>query len=196
MLFKTTCTIGIASLGFALCFCAASPAQAATIDVTYAFSGTGSGDPMHPPVVGDGIGSLTPVNLLGNMTWVGLNYPDLATGANHGTFTMTFTDGDTLVGTLQEQLDLAAAPNADFTQILTVTGGTGALRWYNGTLTGGGFLNLANGTFSTSGAGTLNTVPEPGPAALLLIGLMLLAVSKRWQRSGKDRFAIEKTTGR
>jgi hypothetical protein len=112
------------------------------------------------------------------MTWVGLNYPDLTTGANHGTFTMTFTGGDTLVGTLQEQLDLAAVPNADFTQILIVTGGTGALRWYNGTLTGGGFLNLANGTFSTSGAGTLATVPEPGSVALLPIGLMLLVILK------------------
>ena len=63
------------------------------------------------------------------MTWVGLNYPDLASGANHGTFTMTSTDGDTLTGDLQEKLDLAAAPNAGFTQILTVTGGTCALRF-------------------------------------------------------------------
>lgn len=167
----------------ALCFFAISAAQAETINVTYAFSGTGSGNPANPPLIGNGTGSLTPLNLLGSMTWVGLNFPDLATGANQGTFTMTFTDGDTLVGTLHEQLDLAAAPNADFTQILTVTGGTGALRWYNGTLTGGGFLNLANSTFSTSGAGTLNTAPEPGSVALLLSGLLLVAVAAKRQRS-------------
>jgi hypothetical protein len=157
--------------------CAVVTAPAATINATYEFSGTGSGDPTHPPVIGNGTGTLTP---LGNMTWVGLNFPDVTTGANRGTFTMTFSDGDTLVGTLREQLNLAAAPNADFTQVLTVTGGTGALQWYNGTLTGGGFLNLVNGTFSTSGTGTLNSAPEPSSLALLPAGLLCFFAYRRW----------------
>jgi hypothetical protein len=93
---------------------------------------------------------------------------------------MTFSDGDTLAGTLREQLDLATAPNADFMQVLAVTGGTGALQWYNGTLTGGGFLNLANSTFSTSGAGTLNTAPEPGSLILLPAGLLCFFACRRW----------------
>ncbi|HLJ17389.1 MAG TPA: hypothetical protein VKV15_23030 [Bryobacteraceae bacterium] len=85
---------------------------------------------------------------------------------------MTFTDGDTLAGDFQEQFYLAATPSADFMQILTVTGGTGALRFYNATLTGGGFLNLATSAFSTSGGGTLNRTPEPGSITLLLIALV------------------------
>jgi hypothetical protein len=160
-----------------LLLCAVITAPAATINATYEFSGTGLGDPTNPPVVGNGTGALMP---LGNMTWVGLNFPDVTTGANHGTFTMTFSDGDTLVGTLREQLNLAAAPNADFTQVLTVTGGTGALQGYNGILTGGGFLNLANSTFSTSGAGTLNSAPEPGSLALLPAGLFCFFAYRRW----------------
>jgi hypothetical protein len=160
-----------------LILCAVVTAPAATINANYEFNGTGSGDPTHPPVIGNGTGTLTP---LGNMTWVGMNFPDVTTGANRGMFTMTFSNGDTLVGTLQEQLDLAAAPNADFTQVLTVTGGTGALQSYNGTLTGGGFLNLANSTFSTSGAGTLNTAPEPDSLALLPAGLLCFFAYRRW----------------
>ena len=178
----------------ALCFCAASAAQAATINATYTVNGSGAGDPAQPPLIGSGSGLVTPVNLLGNMTWADVGFPDLTTGAVQGTFTMTFTGGDTLAGTFQEQLNFAAAPNPDFTQILTVTGGTGALRWYNGTLTGAGIVHLADGTFSVSGAGTLSTVPEPDSVASLLIGIMLLALPKRRQRSGKDRFAMETIT--
>ena len=169
----------------ALCFCAASLAQASTIGVTYTVNGTGTGDPANPPLIGAGTGVVTPLNLLGNMTWADAGFPNLATGALQGTFTMTFTNGDTLFGILQEQLNLAAVPNPDFTQILTVTGGTGALRFYNGTLSGNGLANLVTGAFSVSGSGTLNTTPEPGSVALLLTGLMLLAVPKRWQRAGK-----------
>jgi hypothetical protein len=147
--------------------------------VTYTVNGTGTGDPANPPLIGSGTGLLTPPDLLGNMTWADVGFPDLTTGALQGTFRMTFADGDTLVGILQEQVNFAAAPNPDFTQILTVTGGTGALREYNGTLTGSGLLHLADGTFSVSGAGTLNTTPEPGSVALLLTGLLLLALPKR-----------------
>jgi hypothetical protein len=160
-----------------LCFCAAMTAQAAIINVTYAFRGTGSGDPTNPPIIGSGIGSLSPP---GSITWTGLNYINLTTGENNGTFTMTFANGDTLVGTLQEQDDLSSPPTVPFTQILNVTGGTGAFLWYNGTLTGGGTIDLGAGTFSTAGSGTLNTTPEPGSVVLLLIGLVcLVAYPKR-----------------
>jgi hypothetical protein len=165
-----------AGCALVLGFGAAITAQAATINVTYAFSGTGSGDPTNPPVIGNGTGSVNP---LGSITWQGLNFPNLATGDNDGTFTMTFSNGDTLVGTLHEHNDLSAPPVLPFTQTLNVTGGTGAFLWYNGTLTGSGTLNLANSSFSTSGAGTLDTVPEPGPVALLGIGLACLLVYRK-----------------
>ncbi|MBV8706028.1 MAG: PEP-CTERM sorting domain-containing protein [Acidobacteriaceae bacterium] len=64
--------------------------------------------------------------------------------------------------------------------IVTVTDGAVASLWYNGTLTSGGALNLADSTFSTCGSGTLSTTPEPGSVVLLLLGL-LLAVPKRRQ---------------
>jgi hypothetical protein len=128
-------------------------------------------------VIGNGTGSVDP---LGSMTWKGVNFPNLATGNNDGTFTMTFSNGDALVGTLHEHDDFSSPPIVPFTQILNVTGGTGAFLWYHGTLTGGGTLNLAGPSFSTSGAGTLDTTPEPESVVLLGIGLAcLLAYRKR-----------------
>jgi hypothetical protein len=173
-------------------FCAIASWQtctASTISATYAFSGFSiSGSPTSPPVVATGTGDLTPAPPFGSMTWLGDNFPNMATGANTGTFTMTFADG-TLVGNLHEQLAVPISnPAAEtFTQVLDITGGTGALQNYDGVLTGGGTLDLLTGTFSTSGAGTISTTPEPGSAALLLIGLACLAASRaRRTKSGPN----------
>ena len=86
----------------ALSFCAATTAPAETINVTYVYSGTASGDPLNPPLIGAATGSLLP---LGGMIWSDMAFPNLDTGAVDGTFKMTFTDGDTLFGTLHEQGD-------------------------------------------------------------------------------------------
>jgi hypothetical protein len=167
-----------AACALALSFCAAITAQAATINVTYAYTVTGvSGDPMNPPLIGIGTGSVNP---LGSMTWMDIiTHPNLATGEADGTFTMTFGTGDTLFGALHEQLNLSSPPIVPFTQILDVTGGTGAFLWYRGTLTGGGTGNLVNNTFSASGAGTLNTIPEPESIVLLGTGLACLLVYRK-----------------
>jgi hypothetical protein len=157
--------------------CAVVTASAATIDVTYALTVTASGDPTNPPLIGNGTGSVVP---LGSVTWMDMGFPNLATGALTGTFTMTFADG-TLFGNLLEQLDLSAPPNAiPVTQTIDVTGGTGAFLWYNGRLTGAGTLNMVTpGPFSPSGSGTLNTTPEPEATALLPIGLLCLVVYRK-----------------
>ena len=55
-----------------------------------------------PPLLGSATGTLLP---LGNITWSDMVFPNLATGVGDGTFKMTFTDGDTLFGTLREQGD-------------------------------------------------------------------------------------------
>src|SRR6266851_1233482 len=161
----------------ALSFCAAISAHAATINVTYSLNGSGTGDPLNPPLLGSATGSLLP---LGSVTWSDMVFPNLATLAGDGTFNMTFTDGDTLFGTLHEQGDFSTFPIVPFTQLLTVTGGTGALLLYHGTLTGLLILNQNDGTFTSSGAGTLETTPEPESVVLFGTGLLcLLAYQKR-----------------
>jgi hypothetical protein len=169
--------LSAAACALALSFCAAITVQAATINVMYALTGSGGGDPLNPPLIGNATGSLLP---LGSVIWSDQIFPNLATKAGDGTFKMTFTDGDTLFGTLHYQGDFSTFPIVPFTQLLTVTGGTGALLLYHGTLTGLELSNQLNGTFTSSGAGTLDTVPEPESLVLLGTGLTsLLAYRKR-----------------
>ena len=180
---ERTCTVNSRTFlpsvacALALSFCAAISAHAATINVTYAFSGSGVGDPLNPPLIGTATGSLLP---LGSVTWSDQIFPDLVTGAGDGTFTMTFTDGDTLFGTAHYQGDFSTFPIVPFTQLLTVTGGTGALLLYHGTLTGLEISNQLDGSFTSSGGGTLETTPEPESVVLFGTGLLcLLAYQKR-----------------
>jgi len=166
-----------AACALALSFCAAMTAQAELINVTYALSGSGGGDPFNPPLIGNATGSLLP---LGSVIWSDQVFPNLATGVGDGTFKMTFTDGDTLFGTLHYVPDFSQFPIAPITQLLTVTGGSGALFYYHGTLTGIELSNQLDGTFTSSGSGTLDTVPEPGSVVLFGTGLLcLLAYQKR-----------------
>ena len=161
----------------ALSFCTPITSQANTINVTYSLSGAGSGDPLNPPLIGNATGSFLP---FGSVIWTDMIFPDLATGSGDGTFTMTFTDGDTLFGTAHYQGDFSTFPIVPFTQLLTVTGGTGALLQYHGTLTGLEISNQNDGTFTSSGSGTLESTPEPGSVVLLGTGLAsLLAYRKR-----------------
>jgi hypothetical protein len=163
-------------------------AQAELINVTYALSGSGGGDPFNPPLIGNATGSLLP---LGSVIWSDQVFPNLATGVGDETFKMTFTDGDTLFGTLHYVPDFSQFPIAPITQLLTVTGGTGALFYYHGILTGIELSDQTNGTFTSSGAGTLDTVPEPESIVLLGTGLAsLLAYRKRSLLFQEDRQTV------
>jgi hypothetical protein len=166
---------------FALSFCAATTAQADLINVTYSLTGSGGGDPLNPPLIGNATGSLSP---LGNVTWSDMVFPDLTLGTGDGTFKMTFADGDTLFGTLHYVPDFSQFPIVPITQLLTVTGGTGAFLWYHGTLTGVELSNQNDGTFTSSGSGTLDTseTPEPQSIALLGTGLAYLLAHRKWAR--------------
>jgi PEP-CTERM motif-containing protein len=173
--------LSAAACVLALNVCAAPILHASTVNVTYSLTGSGSGDPLNPPLLGSATGSLSP---LGNITWNDVIFPNLATGAGDGTFTMTFTDGDTLFGTAHYQGDFSNYPIVPFTQLLTVTGGTGEFLLYSGTLTGVEISNQLDGSFTSSGGGTLVTpAPEPGSLVLLGTGLAsLLAFRKRGLR--------------
>ncbi|WP_433965182.1 PEP-CTERM sorting domain-containing protein [Tunturiibacter gelidiferens] len=160
-----------AACALALNFCAVPTMQASTINVTYSLSGSGGGDPMNPPLLGNATGSLSP---LGSVIWSDMIFPDLATGSGDGTFKMTFTDEDTLFGTLHVQGDFSSFPIVPFTQLLTVTGGTGALLLYHGTLNGIELSNQLDGTFTSSGGGALETTPEPESLILFGTGLASL----------------------
>jgi hypothetical protein len=161
----------------ALSFFTAATADADLINVTYSLTGSGGGDPLNPPLIGNATGSLLP---LGSVTWSDMVFPDLAAGTGTGTFNMTFNDGDTLFGTLLYVPDFSQFPIVPITQDLAVTGGTGALLYYHGTLTGVELSSQLDGTFTSSGAGTLDTVPEPGSVVLLATGLAsLIAYRKR-----------------
>jgi hypothetical protein len=122
---------------------------------------------MNPPLLGNATGSLSP---LGSIIWNDSIFPDLATGAGDGTFKMTFTDGDTLFGNAHYQGDFSSFPLVPFTQLLTVTGGTGALLPYHGTLTGIELSNQLDGSFTSSGSGTLDTTATPEPESAVLLG--------------------------
>jgi hypothetical protein len=170
-----SCALGI------LCCWGATAARAASISVTYSLSGTATGDPANPPLMGNATGSLLP---FGSITWSDLLFPDPATSSGNGTFTITFTNGDTLVGALHEHLDFTAPPDAvPFTQTIVVTGGTGAFAGFIGVLNGDGTGNFLTSMFSTSGSGTLNTIPEPASIALLPTGLLCILAYRRHART-------------
>jgi hypothetical protein len=165
--------LSVVACALALSYCTAITAQAETINVTYSLTGSGGGDPLNPPLIGNATGSLFP---LGSVTWSDMVFPDLAAGFGDGTFTMTLPDGDMLFGTLHYVPDFSQFPIAPIAQLLTVTGGTGALHDYHGTLTGVELSNALDGTFTSSGSGTLDTVPETESIVLLETGLATLLV--------------------
>lgn len=166
-----------AACALALSFGAASTAQAARIPVSYAYNVSYSREPMAPPLLGLGEGSVTP---LGSMTWEETGFQDYPARDIEGTFTMTFSTGDTLFGTFHYIGNFFRPPVVPFTQSLYVTGGTCALVGYQGPLTGEGVLSVDDAIASPSGTGVLYTTPEPESFILSGIGIAcLLAYRKR-----------------
>ena len=172
-----------------------SPAQAATIDIDYSFSGGLTAAPvfiggllyLNASATGNVVQSDPLVNAAWNpVTFVTADALDLSTGLDHGTFTWTFANGDTLFGMMFEDdttVDFSTN-TGPFTQTLTFTGGTGGLAGITGITSGEG--SLAPTGFTISGGGTLQqaAVPEPATWAMILMGFggvgALLRNQRRW----------------
>jgi hypothetical protein len=162
-------------------------AEASTIAVTYSFAG----GPVGPEVpsgttltidhfsTGSVLSDNPSLNAIWNpVTYLSHDVIDLTTGLLNGTFTMTFADGNTLVGALFVDLSEAFANGTGPTpQTFTFTGGTGEFAGAAGSFSGSGDL-VGNG-FTISGSGTINApaIPEPASAALFLGGLGVILVA-------------------
>lgn len=157
----------------------AAPARAGLIPFTV--TGAGGAELLTPPPVSaflvtgdysfDPLGDAT-LSLLGEIDFT-VVLPDGSTPAA-GTFTFTFSGGDTLFGT-STQLNSPPGPGGEtpFTVEYAFEGGTGRFAGATGSMSTQGqfvFLTETTAAFADSGAGTLNVVPEPSACALLALG--------------------------
>jgi hypothetical protein len=159
-------------------------AKANSIDINYSFVGAQAGLPVvsgTTVTIDDvGAGSILSgnpsLNAIWNpVTWSDHSIIDLTTGRLNGTVSLKFADGDTLSGTLFEDVSKVLATNTGpIRGMLTFTGGTGDFADASGSVSGGGIIET-NG-WSISGSGTLNAaaIPEPASGPLLLGGLILI----------------------
>jgi hypothetical protein len=194
---KLLITLKTCKLALLAVWAVAIPAEAGSIAITYSLSGTGT-------VVGStattlsldaqASGVIHSANPALNAAWNPVAYSDesvldFTTNLLHGSFILTLQDGDTLVGTVDEDQsapDASANGTGPFTQTLTFTGGTGQFSGASGSVSGKGFLGTTD--FSVSGSGSIKTspVPEPPLSALSLPGLLLLMLGGGF-RTGQKR---------
>jgi hypothetical protein len=168
----------------AIACCLVTRAKANTIDVTYSFVGAQTAPPVvsgTTVTIDDGAtGSIlsgdTNLNAIWNpVTWSDHSVIDLTTGLLNGIFSMKFADGNTLSGTVFEDVSKVLATNTGpVTGILTFTGGTGEFADASGSVSGGGMIETNGWTISGSGTLDAPAIPEPASGPLLLSGLALI----------------------
>jgi hypothetical protein len=114
-------------------------------------------------------------------------------GFFNGLFTFDFGDGRTLFGTYSGTIALPLPPAvgapAGITELLTITGGTGALAGARGAITAtGAETENADNTFNLhlNMSGTVSTAPEPGTVLLCATGLCIVGLGAR-RRHGAAR---------
>jgi len=193
---KISCALAISLFGTTLVL--GVPAQAATIAIDYSFSGGLTAAPvfmggllyLNASATGAVVQSDPIVNAAWNpVTFVTSDALDLSTGLDHGVFTWTFANGDTLSGLMFEDdttVDFSTN-TGPFTQTLTFTGGTGSLAGFTGASFGEGSLTPTG--FTISGGGSLQQpgVPEPATWAMMLAGFGGIGGI---MRAGRRRAAI------
>lgn len=168
----------------------AVPMQADPIAITYSLSGMGtveSSTPTTLTLIGQFSGSVLSGDPALDTAWNPVKYSDqsvanLTTGLLNGNFSITFADGDTLVGNVFEDVSsVIASPSGTgpFTQTWKFTGGTGEFAGATGSASGKGFVGTTIGTVSGSGVIDTAAVPEPAAVALLVGGLVLISIKLR-----------------
>lgn len=181
--------IGMAFLAILL----SQPAAAATINIAYSFNGTADvvdGTATTLTLVALAHGSITSSDEALNALWNPVSYSDTSvldfnTGLLNGTFTITFADGATLMGSVFED-NTAVLQSPDqtgpFTQTLTFSDGTKEFTGATGQASGPGLVGTTD--FSAAGSGTLNAsaVPEPASGLLVFGGLAAALAGRRLAR--------------
>jgi len=173
----------------------ALPAKADSIAITYSLTGMGTvvgATDTTLTLLGQFSGSVLSGNPSLDAAWNPVTYTDhsvadLTTGLLNGTFTMTFANGDTLSGTVFEDVSAIIASSTQtgsFTQALTFTGGTGEFAGATGSTSGNGFAGATVTTVSGSGTVNAPAIPEPGSLALAVFGIVGLAVYRRCRHAG------------
>jgi hypothetical protein len=114
----------------------------------------------------------------------------------NGLFTFDFGGGRTLFGTYSGTIALPLPPvvgaPAAISELLTITGGTGAFAGAGGVLTAtGAETENADNTFNLhlNMTGTVSTAPEPGTVLLCATGLCIVGVGARRRRGAARRTA-------
>lgn len=188
---KIICALAISILSSSLAL--SLPAQAATIQISYNFSGGLTAPPvLNFPLLhlnGSATGTVDQSDPLVSAAWNPVTFVteddlDLTTGLDHGTFTWTFANGDMLSGLMFEDdttVDFSTN-TGPFTQSLTFTGGTGKFTGATGASFGEGSLGPTG--YSIAGDGTLKVpgVPEPATWAMILVGFGGLGAVLRRRR--------------
>jgi hypothetical protein len=163
-------------------------ANAATIAVTFSFTG----EPVGVPVISDttetvdhlSTGSILSDNPSLNATWnpftlLSHDVIDFTAGTLNGASTITFADGSTLFG--HQFVDFN---DPLFPETLTFIGGTGRFAGATGLFSGESVV-FDTGGFAVSGRGTINApaiAPEPASIALAGLGLAVIAGCRRRRR--------------
>jgi hypothetical protein len=186
--------IAFLSLTFVAVLALAIPAEANSIAITYSLSGIATVVAaidttltLDAQASGSIVSGSAALNAAWNpVTYSDLSFLDLTTGLLHGNFNITFQDGDTLSGTVDEDdsaIDASPTQTGPFTQTLTFTGGTGEFAGVAGSVAGNGFVGTTN--FTVSGNGIFNTspVPEPASGALVLGALGVFMLGRRGRRN-------------
>jgi hypothetical protein len=167
-------------------------AQASTVGFTFNLNG---GLTAPPVFIGTGLildGLATGSFTTGNPHLDSLSNPaslhthdtlDFATAQSSGVFTFTFADGSTFTGSFAEDDSAVIATNSGpFTEMLTITGGTGKFAGATGFASGGGIVGATG--YTSSGRGTVTAaglapVPEPASVALVFEGVLGVAAGRK-----------------